>query len=145
MTIHQLKDRCWTLEPNPWGDSDCGIPHHKTWAEASEALAELRKERGPDPRDLADLERVRPEQGESPCWIAECDSPGCEETYSDEDSGGEHYGSADSLMTWMTADGWTTGVPDKAYCYGDAEGGTPPPPSPAELEAAGQLRFPGVA
>jgi hypothetical protein len=163
MTIRQLPKPCFTLDPSPWDEDDYGTPHYKTWAEASEALTELREERGPSPEDLAELEPVKVKREDSPCWIAECDADGCEETYEDDEGGGSHFGSAAELETWMAPDGWTyrggdvdefwpaPGTwtrlhADEVFCSGHRPADAQvPPPSPAELEAAGQLRLPGVA
>lgn len=163
MTIHQLKDRCWLLDPSPYADDDYGIPHYATQDKAAEALAELRQERVGDPEEAARLEGVRPKQEGSPCWVAECDSPGCEETYEDGEAGGNHFPAAKTLEEWMAPDGWTYrgGDTDEFWPSPDAwvrlhagevfcsshgeESAEPAPLSPAELEAAGQLRLPGVA
>jgi hypothetical protein len=144
MTLRQLKTACFTLDPSPYGDDDYGIPHYATWAEASEALTDLRKERGPDPLDLAGIESVHVKQGGGPCWVAECDSPGCGESYESDEDGGNHFETAAILGEWIRTDGWTTDGPDLAFCWTDSPEGSAPPPTPAELEAAGQLVLPGV-
>ena len=146
MTIHQLPKPCFDLDPSPY-DDEYGDPHYKTWAEGSEALAQLREERGPSPEDLAELEPVKVKALAGPCWVAECDSPGCDEQYSDDDYGGNHFVTPEELIQRITQDGWTTGEFDwLVFCRADSPEDAPlPPPSPAELEAAGQLRLPGVA
>ena len=52
MTIRQLKDPCWVLDPCPW-DDDRGIPHYATRAEAETALEDEREEASGEGR-LAD-------------------------------------------------------------------------------------------
>jgi hypothetical protein len=97
------------------------------------------------PEDLAEIESVKVKQEDGPCWVAECDAPDCDEQYSDDDYGGNHFETAAELEGWIRADGWTTAAPDLAYCCAHSpEDAEPLPPSPAELEAAGQLRLPGV-
>ena len=155
MTIRQLKSPCFTLDPSPW-DDDHGTPHYATWAEADEELRERREELGPDPLDLAAIETTRVKQLGSPCWVAECDAPygmegTCPETLGDEDEGPSciHFETVEELFDWMLYEGWVRVGPDGALCGNDAELGgwpvLPPRVSPAELEAAGQLRLPGVA
>lgn len=161
MTIHQLKGRCWLLDPSPYADDDYGIPHYATRAEADEALTELHAERKGDPESLALLEGVQPKREDDPCWVADCDAFECEERYEDDEYGGTHFGSASELEEWMKPDGWTyrggdvdefwpaSGAwdrlhADQVYCSAHSPEGVPLPPSPAELESAGQLRLPGV-
>lgn len=146
MTIRQLRRPCFVLDPSPYADDDYGVPHYDTQEKADAALAELREEREPDPEGLARLEGVQVTQEEWPCWVAECDFPGCEETYEDDEGGGSHFPDAKTLEEWVVQDGWTTAPPDKALCWSDSPEDAPkPPPSPAEQEAAGQLALPGVA
>ena len=141
MTIHQLKRPCFILDPSPW-DEDAGEPHYPTWHEADDALRELREERGPAPEDLAELEPVKVKALPGPCWVAECKV--CGEQYSEDEDGGNHFGTVAELEEWAGPDGWVR-VGLDAYCGSDKpEGAEPPPPSPAELEAAGQLVLPGV-
>jgi hypothetical protein len=140
MTIHQLSKPCFILDPSP-RDDDAGEPHYATWHEADDALRELREERGPSPEDLAELEPVKVKALPGPCWVAECDAFGCDEQYEDDEDGGNHFGSVAELEEWIAPAGWTTDIPDKVYCRPHSAEGTPPPPSPAELEAAGQLRL----
>jgi hypothetical protein len=146
MTIHQLAKPCFVLDPSPYPDSDYGDPHYETWAEASEALAELRKDRGPDPLDLAELEPVKVKALPGPCWVAECGV--CDEPF-ESDEGGNHYETTGDLEAALASYEWTTLPADGsfrlAYCPDDRpEGAVVPPLSPAELEAAGQLVLPGV-
>ena len=163
MTIRQLKDRCWVLDPSPYADDDYGTPHYSSEEKAAEALRELREEREPDPEDLARLKGVAPKREDSPCWVAECDSPGCEETYEDGEYGGSHFADAKTLEEWMAPEGWTYRGGDvdefwpspgtwgrlnagEVLCSHHSPDDAPaPPPSPAEQEAAGQLRLDGVA
>jgi len=142
MTIHQLPKPCFELDPSPW-DDDYGEPHYATWHEADDALRELREERGPSPEDLAELEPVKVKALPGPCWVAKCDT--CGEQFRDDDIGGNHFATAADIGQWIVQDGWTTEPPDKAACWSDSPEDAPgPPPSPAELEAAGQLVLPGV-
>ena len=160
MTIRQLKEPCFELTPNPWGP-DGGNPHYATWLEADEALRELRDERGPDPRDLADLEKTQAKANPAGCWVGECD--GCGDMFTDEETNANHYETAaeldvalplggwvyqggDAAEFWPAPGAWTAGPGSRLLCPG-CNGGARiiPPPSPAELEAAGQLRLPGVA
>jgi hypothetical protein len=151
MTIHQLRKPCFTLDPSPW-DDDHGTPHYRTRAEADEALRERREELSPDPLDLASIETTRVRQASSPCWVAECDGADgpegtCGETLGDEEEGPSciHFGSADEVIAWMPGEGWTRRGADGALCWAGSGEREPVPPAPAELEAAGQLRLPGVA
>jgi len=141
MTIHQLKAVCFELDPSPYDDDDSGVPHYATQEEAAEALADLRKERTPDPEDLARLKDTHVKPGDGPCWVAVCDSPGCGEEYESDEDGGNHFETAAILEEWIRTDGWTTDGPDLAFCWTDSPEGSAPPPTPAELEAAGQLRL----
>jgi hypothetical protein len=152
MTIRQMPKPCFTLDPSPW-DDDHGTPHYPTWAEADEALRERRAELGPDPSDLASIETTRVTRLGSPCWVAECDAPDgpegtCGDTLGDEEEGPSciHFETVEELSGWMPGEGWVRVFADNALC-GDhsPDNPAPPPPFPAELEAAGQLRLPGVA
>ena len=166
MTIRQLKEPCWVLDPSPY-DDEYGEPHYKTRAEADDALRELREERGPSPEDLAELEPVKVQALAGPCWVAECDAPDgpdgiCGEQYSDEDYGGNHFTTPEEVIGRIGEDGWTyrggdvdefwpapgswaCGAAGLVRCGSHSPEDAPkPPPSPAELEAAGQLRLPGV-
>jgi len=145
MTIHQLPEPCWVLKPRPY-ENDEGDPHYKTWHDAGEALRELRDERGPDPADLASLEPVKPVREAGACWVAECYGH-CEEPFGTEDFPVLHASSRAELLDamraydWVTVTGEITGD-ELAYCDMDRpEAAEPVPPSPAELEAAGQMRL----
>lgn len=142
MTIHQLKDRCWHLRPRPDDERD---PHYDSWKDADEALRELREEAGPDPLDLAAIESVHAMQLDGPCWVVQCDGE-CEMVLDTEDEGYTyHHGSLDEAMGTVKAYEWRY-VADKVFCEQDAPADAEPiRPSAAELEAAGQMRLPGVA
>lgn len=142
MTIHQLRKPCFILDPSPW-DEDERHPHYATWHEADEELRTLREERGPHPEDLAELEPVRVRALPEPCWAAECSA--CDDPFQDDESGANHFGTAGDAEAVMASYGWTTLPPDGAYCPDDRPADARvPPPTPAELEAAGQLVLPGV-
>jgi len=158
MTIHQLREPCWALQPKlPREDGD---PHYGT---RRKALAAIREAWDED-RDWTfdDQLRVRwrefrfrlsrlrpgaprPRQVPGRCWIVQCDGE-CEIVLDDEDEGCVfHHGTrAAAERTMANYDFVYAG--DLVFCEDDApQGAEPPPPSPAELEAAGQLRLPGVA
>jgi hypothetical protein len=147
MTIRQLKDRCWHLDPPPEDERD---PHYDNRHDADDALRDLREERGPDPLDLAALESCHAKQLDGPCWVVQCDGE-CEVELDTEDEGYTyHHDSPEAAMETVGAYGWTvttgpvSGV--RVYCPEDRpEDTVPAPPTVAELEAAGQLRLPGVA
>jgi hypothetical protein len=149
VTIRQLREPCWVLDPSPYED-DPAEAHYKTWHDADEALRELRDERGPDPADLAALEPVRPARGDGGCWVAECYGQ-CEELFGTDDTPVLHASTRADLLGAMSSYGWVTVTgelpgEELAYCDADLPAGLPlPPPTAAELEAAGQMRLPGVA
>lgn len=158
MTIHQLAKPCFVLDPDPYDDDEMH-PHSATWGEASEDLRTLREERGPHPEDLAELGPVKVKALPEPCWVAACNV--CEEEFEDE-SGGNHfetvneveavlgpygwtYRGGDTDEFWPAPDAWTHLHAGEVFCPGCRPlDGKLPPPSPAELEAAGQLVLPGV-
>lgn len=160
MTTRQLKPPCFELVPVPWGRDGLN-PHYATWREADEALRELRDERGPDPRDLADLEKVQAKANPAGCWVGECD--GRLDLFTDRETGANHYGTRAEVESSMAPYGWLyqgggvdefwpapdvwTARGDGVLCPGckPADTVAPVPPSPAELEAAGQMKLPGVA
>jgi len=153
MTIRQLKSSCFTLDPSPWNDEE-GESHYGTHAEAEAALAELYDETDPDdPDDRPLLGKSRPRRLDAPCWVAECDAPDgmegtCGATLGDEDEGPSciHFKVIEALFDWMPGEGWVRIFADNALCWNHSpDNPAPPQPSPAELEAAGQLRLPGVA
>lgn len=108
MTIHQLREPCWELTPSPW-DRDGFNPHYATWREADEALREVREERGPDPRDLADLEKVQAKANPAGCWVGECG--GCGDVFADGETGANHYGTRAELDAAHAL--WRLGVPGR--------------------------------
>jgi hypothetical protein len=141
VTIHQLPERCWVTDPAIPGS--CDEPHYDSGDEAGTAIAVARED---DPGLKATVRQL-----DAPCWLVQCDGD-CETTLDEE---GEcfvmHFDSRQDAETSMASYDWTvTAGPisgdDLVYCDGDRPGDVPlPPPSPAELEAAGQLRLPGVA
>lgn len=152
MTIHQLAKPCWVLAPNPHDDDD-RLSHYGTHAEAGSALAGERRDADGDDEEVARLAAIRATELPQPCWVAECDAPGgpegcCSNTLGDEDEGPSciHFETLDELLEWMPGEQWVRSGADGVLCYSHRPDDTPPiPPSPAELEAAGQLRLPGVA
>jgi hypothetical protein len=89
-------------------------------------------------------------------WVAECDAPEgqegtCGETLGDEAEGPPriHFATLEELLGWMPGERWARTGPDGALCYVHGpywpDGEPEPAVSPAGLEAAGQLRLPGVA
>ena len=137
MTIYQLPHRCWELQPPT--DDERGT-HYDTEASALEALAEDR-ENHEEP--YADTMAV---QLADPCWAVQCDGE-CETVLDEEDEGYifHHDSRADAERT---AAGYHFASDDdgRVFCEEDApESAVPMYPSAAELEAAGQLRLPGVA
>lgn len=146
MTIHQLKEPCWVLRPNPWQDDRGGNPHYESRDEALQTLAEVREDRDDDPDAIAHLAKVEPVQEPAACWAAGCAGPDCGEDLINEDEGWIiHASSLPELYQSLDAYDWRL-CPGEAYCPDCApECSQVPPLSPAELEAAGQLRLPGVA
>lgn len=137
MTIHQLRERCWELQP-PTDDERS--PHYGTEAAALEALKEDREDHGTPYAD------TRPVQLAAPCWLVQCDGE-CEMVLDEEDEGYVfHHDSRAEAEKTMTPYHWAFGADGRVFCEADApEGSVSAYPSPAELEAAGQLRLPGVA
>ena len=136
MTIHQLKDPCWELHPPlPGYDREC---HYDTKAEARKALREALDE------DIGVNPATRPRQLPGRCWVIQCDGE-CEQHIDEEDECYISHCETPALAGEVVA-AWrwkTTG--DLVFCETDApETAELPPLSPAELEAAGQLRLPGV-
>jgi hypothetical protein len=143
MAIYQLKERCWATDPASLDGDDERQPHYDTEAGARRAITEAREENA----DLAATVR----QLGTACWVIQCDGE-CEQHIDEEDecyiSHCESRQEAQQVMTawrWTVATGEITGD-EYVFCEGDRPEGLPPlPPSPAELEAAGQLVLPGVA
>jgi hypothetical protein len=142
MTVHQLRKRCFILDPSPW-DDDAGVPHYATRYRARKDLAECLAECDDDDAEKRGrLAKVRAKHLPAPCWIAYCDGPGCNDTLGDEEEGPSciHFATADQVIAWMPGEGWTRTGADGALCHLDSDGEPEPiPPSPAEQEAAGQL------
>jgi hypothetical protein len=138
MTIHQLKDRCWVLDPNPYGGGEAGILHFPNADEAGAELVILQTERRAD-------DRTRVKRDGAVCWVADCD--GCGKRFTDDEAGGSHFGTVEGdLEDYLRWDGWTRTAPDGCRCWAcSPEDAALPEPTPAELEAAGQMRLPGVA
>jgi hypothetical protein len=149
MTIHQLPEPCFVLDPSPW-DEDEGEPHYETRAEAEAALTGLYENTDPD--DRPELGKTQVRRLGAACWVADCDAPDgpdgtCPETLGDAEEGPSciHFETVDELFDWMPGESWTRQAPDRAFCWFHSR--TTPPvaaPSPAEQEKAGQLRLPGV-
>lgn len=163
MTIHQLPGPCWGIVPKlPRDDGD---PHYDTRAEALAAIREAWDEDREHARGLVAtalekawwrefrfrLSRWRPgtpspRKAAARCWLVQCDG-GCEQAIDEEDEGyvvhcDSRRDAEDLARSWE----WVYS-PDarSVFCTGCApEDAAPVPPSPAELEAAGQLRLPGV-
>lgn len=157
MTIHQLKDPCWTIRPKlPRAAGD------ECYGARAGALKAIREAWDED-RDwtfddqlrvrwrefLYRLSRLRPgaprpRQSGVRCWVVQCDGE-CEVTLDTEDEGYVfHHASFAKAESTARAYEWRH-VGDLVFCETDAPAdGEVPPPSPAELEAAGQLRLPGV-
>lgn len=152
MTIYQLKKPCFLLDWGPHPDDE-GHAHYDTHAEAQAVLAGERGDGDGDEGELVQLAPARIRELPYLCWVAECDAPDgpegtCGDTLGDDDEGPAciHFASADELFEWMPGEGWTRLGADGALCWTCCpEGAASPEPSPVELEAAGQLRFPGVA
>lgn len=159
MTIHQLKDRCWELRPPLSGDDR--EPHYDSRAEALAAV----REAWDDDRDwrFDDQLRVRwrelrfrlsrlrpgasrPRQAPAHCWVVQCDGD-CEQVIDEEEEGYTvHHESRQAAGETVRAWKWAYSADGRmVFCEEDAPAdGEIPPPSPAELEAAGQMRLPGV-
>ena len=136
MTIHQLKDRCWELfPPLPGYDRES---HYDTRAEARKALREaLDEDCGVNPATSA-------RQLEDRCWVIQCDGE-CEMHIDEEDECYISHCETPALAQEVVAAWHWRIAGDLVFCPADAPAdGQVPPPSPAELEAAGQLRLPGV-
>ncbi len=140
ITIHQLEDRCG--DPRPPLDDE-RERHYDTEAEA---LADLKEARD-DADDAEAHPGTKAVQTDGPCWLVRCDGD-CEQAIDEED---ECYivhcesrqAAEDLAATWK----WAYSADGRlVFCESDApDGGEALPPTPAELEAAGQMRLPGVA
>ena len=140
MSIRQFDFRCWELS-DP-ADDEHDKRHFETAAEVNSELADIR-EGNPDTKATA-------REMDAPCWVVEDDGE-CGQMIDQEDEGYVvHSATLAKAEELARAWGWVL-VPGPganewlAYCpCGRPEDAPPPPPSPAELEAAGQLRLPGV-
>ena len=136
MTIHQLPERCWELQPPA---DDERSPHYVTEAKALEALKEDRE------NDNQPYAETRPVQLNAPCWAVQCDGE-CETVLDEEDEGYifHHDSRADAERTAVGYH-FALGGDGRVFCEEDAPADAVVLPSSAELEVAGQLRLPGVA
>ena len=160
MTIHQLKASCWTISPRlPREDQD---PHYDSRAEALTAI----REAWDFDRDWAFDDRLRvrwrefrfrlsrlrpgvprPRRHDDRCWVVQ-DDGGCEQVLDEEGEGCIiHHGSRQEAERTAAEWDWAYSADGRfIYCPCEPrEDSEPIPSSPAELEAAGQLRLPGVA
>ncbi len=135
MSIHQLSHRCWELRP-PTDDERS--PHYDSEAAVLEALKEDR-ENGDQP-----YAETKPAQLAGPCWVVQCDGE-CETVLDTEDEGCvfHHDSRADAEQT-AAGYHWAFDGDGRVFCEEDAPADAVAAPSPAELEAAGQLILPGV-
>ena len=103
----------------------------------------MKEDRGNDGEPYAD---TKPVQLGCRCWVVQCDGE-CEQVIDQE---GEcwiihhdsRHGAEDTVASWRwmySADGCSVFCPDDR-----TEDAVPSLPTPRELEAAGQLRLPGV-
>ena len=163
MTIHQLETPCWVIAPRlPREDHD---PHYDTRAEALTAIREAWDEDREHRLGLVSaalekawwrevrfrLSRLRPgapgpRRHDDRCWVVQDDGD-CGQVIDEEDEGcivhcDSRRAAEDLARSW----GWAYSADGRsAYCpCCSPEDAGPIPPSPAELEAAGQLRLPGV-
>ena len=75
----------------------------------------------------------------------QCDGE-CETVLDEEDEGYIfHHDSRAEAEQTAAGYHWASDGDGRVFCEEDAPAGAVPVPSPAELEAAGQLRLPGVA
>lgn len=136
--IRQLKDdRCWELQP-PTDEERW--PHFDTEAAALEALQDDRENDGGD-NPYPDAKAV---QLAAPCFVVQCDGE-CENILDVEDEGWIfHHDTRHAAEATAQAHDWRF-AGDLVYCDEDApDDSHAVPPTPAELEAAGQLVIPGV-
>lgn len=132
MTVHQIAEPCWELRD----PADDRTPHFGNAVSALARLAELKKD---DPGTRATITGL-----DYRCWLVQCDGE-CGEHVDEADEGFiSHCESRQVAEEIMAAYRWSYRG-DLVFCETDApEGSEIPPPSPAELEAAGQLVIPGV-
>lgn len=138
MTIRQLAFTCWELN-DPRDDER--KPHFGDQVQADLELSAILEE---DPEAEASVRQL-----ESPCWLAQCDGA-CGTVIDEEDEGVVHhatYAGAEETVrawNWVTVPGLFAAQGDLVYCPEDAPEDGTALVSPAEQEAAGQLRLPGA-
>ena len=133
MTIHQLKERCWELQP-PTDDER--HPHYDTEASALEGL---REDRENDEQPYAD---TKPAHLAAPCWVVQCDGE-CEVVLDTEDEGYTfHHDTRAEAEQTAAGYRWAFSEDGRVFCEEDAPKDAVPVLSRAEQEAAGQLAFP---
>jgi hypothetical protein len=137
MTIHQLPDRCWATDPASLDGDDERQPHYDSEADA---LREIKDAREENPELTAAARQL-----DAPCWVVQCDGE-CEVVLDTEDEGYvyHHETRAEAEQTVSSYD-WAFSSDGRVFCEEDAPADAVALPTPAELEAAGQLRLPGVA
>jgi len=157
MTVHHLPMPCWVISPRlPREDTD---PHYDTRGDALKAIREAWDEDHWKPVPLRAwwrevqwwvsrlrLDAPRPRRIPVRCWIVQ-DDGGCEQVLDEEDEGYiVHHASRQEAVKTAAEYGWTHSADGRfVYCPCEPrEDSEPIPPTPAELEAAGQLRLPGV-
>jgi len=163
VTIHQLPAPCWVITPRPpREDHD---PHYDSRAEALTAIREAWDEDREWTRGLVAtaLEREwwrearfrlsrlrpgapRPREIGTRCWAVQCDGD-CGYVIDEEDEGYTvHHKSRTEAEETIADYEWVYSADGcLVFCADDApEDAEPPPPSPAEQEAAGQLVIPGM-
>lgn len=121
--------RCWIIDRLP----GAAEPHFKTKAAA---VADLRLLRKHDEDRAADAVA---RQLDAPCWTIRCDGE-CGYVLDEDEDGLVHFLSADEALRTVRDWEWRLIDHEHVLCPDDALA----PPSPAQQEAAGQLRFPGV-
>lgn len=142
MTIHQLAFTCWEMT-NPGGGED--QRHFDDQVQADIALAEIL---AGNPESKASVHLL-----DAPCWVIESDGE-CGQLLDEEDEGYVfHHATQAAAEETAAAWGWVLKPSPHfagwlAYCpcgLPEGMGAAAPGPSPAEQEAAGQMRLPGVS
>lgn len=134
MAIHQLKSPCWELQD----PADDLTPHFDNAVSALARLAELKED---DPGTRATVAGL-----DCRCWLVQCDGE-CEQLIDEEDEGYiVHCESLQAAGELAKAWSWAYSADGRLiFCEADwPEDAESPPPSPAQQEAAGQLRLPGA-
>ncbi len=119
--------RCWIIDRLP-GDTE---PHFKTEDAATRRLGEIR-----DDDRVADA-IVR--QRDVPCWTIRCDGE-CGYVIDEDEDGLIHFADADDALRTVRDWEWMLVDHEHVLCPEDVLA----PPTPAQQEAAGQMRLPGV-